>query len=88
MGSALLKTSSPQGVPLVRKRVQAWKVERKETYGKQSLDLAKKSKKEGRCELTFAYNLCKGCSYNALDVESAKVADVPRVERGFSFAVG
>jgi hypothetical protein len=23
MGSALLKTSSPQGVPLVRKRVQA-----------------------------------------------------------------
>jgi hypothetical protein len=31
MGFALLKTSPPQGVPLVRKRVQARKVERKET---------------------------------------------------------
>jgi hypothetical protein len=31
MGSASLKTSPPQGVPLVRKRVQAQKVERKET---------------------------------------------------------
>jgi hypothetical protein len=31
MGSASLKTSPPQGVPLVRKRVQAQKVERKES---------------------------------------------------------
>jgi hypothetical protein len=31
MGSTSLKTSPPQGVPLVRKRVQAQKVERKET---------------------------------------------------------
>jgi hypothetical protein len=31
MGSASLKTSPLQGVPLVRKRVQTQKVERKET---------------------------------------------------------